>query len=105
MSRLCLLGVHCISPASNILPCIPCSAAITLDGRQIGVMGELHPRLLQQYGLPGAPIMAELDPAAVLNRPLLQAATQSKFQPVRRDIAVVVDEVYTSANAAGLARA
>lgn len=68
------------------------SAAITLDGRQIGVMGELHPRLLQQYGLPGAPIMAELDLAAVLNRPLLQAATQSKFQPVRRDIAVVVDE-------------
>src|SRR5262249_22503631 len=40
-------------------------AAVTLDGRIIGHVGELHPRWRQEYELPSAPVVFELDLAAV----------------------------------------
>src|SRR5690606_24495003 len=41
------------------------SAAILLDGRQVGVIGELHPRWQQKYDLPLAPVFFEADAAAL----------------------------------------
>ncbi|HEX7684428.1 MAG TPA: phenylalanine--tRNA ligase subunit beta [Trinickia sp.] len=68
------------------------SARIELDGKPVGWIGELHPRWMQQYDLPHAPILFELDADALMERALAQPAEVSKYPPVRRDIAVVVDQ-------------
>lgn len=67
-------------------------ARIELDGRAVGWIGELHPRLMQQYELPHAPVMFEIDADALIARALPVPSDVSKFPPVRRDIAVVVDQ-------------
>ncbi|MGZ9059220.1 MAG: phenylalanine--tRNA ligase subunit beta, partial [Burkholderiaceae bacterium] len=66
------------------------SAMIEIDGRRVGMMGELHPRLQQHYELPKSPIVFELDLAPLLARPLPRHGELSKFHPVRRDISVTV---------------
>jgi phenylalanyl-tRNA synthetase beta chain len=68
------------------------SARIELDGRVVGWIGELHPRWMQQYDLPHAPILFEIDADALTSRALPAPAEVSKYPPVRRDIAVVVDQ-------------
>ena len=68
------------------------SARLELDGAAIGWLGELHPRWQQKYDLPAAPIVFELEAEALLERPLPIYEPVSRFQPVRRDIAIVVDE-------------
>ena len=70
-------------------------AQVQLDGRVIGVVGELHPRWRQQWELPQAPVLFELDLDAVLQHPLPQARPVPRQQPVERDIAVVVKEAVT----------
>ncbi|RQR30697.1 phenylalanine--tRNA ligase subunit beta [Burkholderia sp. Bp9142] len=68
------------------------SARIEVDGRAAGWIGELHPRLMQKYELPHAPVMFEIDADALIARALPAPTDVSKFPPVRRDIAVVVDQ-------------
>ncbi|MDN7675544.1 phenylalanine--tRNA ligase subunit beta [Burkholderia oklahomensis] len=68
------------------------SARIEVDGRAVGWIGELHPRLMQKYELPHAPVMFEIDADALVARTLPVPSEVSKFPPVRRDIAVVVDQ-------------
>ncbi|WP_175752677.1 phenylalanine--tRNA ligase subunit beta [Burkholderia anthina] len=68
------------------------SAHIEIDGRLVGWIGELHPRLMQKYELPHAPVMFEIDADALIARALPAPTDVSKFPPVRRDIAVVVDQ-------------
>ncbi|HDR9487297.1 TPA: phenylalanine--tRNA ligase subunit beta [Burkholderia aenigmatica] len=68
------------------------SARIEVDGRVVGWIGELHPRLMQKYELPHAPVMFEVDADALIARALPAPTDVSKFPPVRRDIAVVVDQ-------------
>ncbi|VWC70456.1 phenylalanine--tRNA ligase subunit beta [Burkholderia lata] len=68
------------------------SARIEVDGRAVGWIGELHPRLMQKYELPHAPVMFEVDTDALIARTLPAPTDVSKFPPVRRDIAVVVDQ-------------
>jgi phenylalanyl-tRNA synthetase beta chain len=72
-------------------------AAIELDGRAIGVVGELHPRWRQAYELPGAPVLFELDTEALLERALPAYAGLPRQQPAWRDIAVIADERVTHA--------
>ncbi len=69
------------------------SAAIHADDRIIGVIGELHPLWQQKYGLPYAPIMFEIDLDAISRAPVPAFRTTSRMQSVRRDIALVVDEM------------
>ena len=68
------------------------SARIEIDGRKVGWIGELHPRWLQKYDLPQAPILFEIEADALIERSLPVPSEVSKFPPVRRDIAVVVDQ-------------
>ncbi|WP_206999005.1 phenylalanine--tRNA ligase subunit beta [Trinickia mobilis] len=68
------------------------SASIELDGRAVGWLGEMHPRWMQKYDLPNAPILFEIDADALIERSLPTPSEVSKFPPVRRDIAVVVDQ-------------
>ncbi len=67
-------------------------AKVWVNGKEIGVIGELHPRWKQGYELPQAPVLFELDLAAVMQRDLPAAKTIAKFQEVERDIAVIVRE-------------
>ena len=67
-------------------------AEIFLAGQLVGVIGELHPQWVQQYDLPSAPVVFELEYAVVEAQRHVKAAPVSKFQPVRRDLALVVDE-------------
>jgi phenylalanyl-tRNA synthetase beta chain len=68
------------------------SARIEVDGRAVGWIGELHPRWMQKYDLPHAPIVFEIEAEALMQRALPSPTEVSKFPPVRRDIALVVDQ-------------
>ncbi|MDO5653104.1 MAG: phenylalanine--tRNA ligase subunit beta [Brachymonas sp.] len=67
-------------------------ARISVGGKPIGFIGELHPQWRQSWELPKAPVLFELDFDAVLHRPLPRHASLSKFQPVERDVAVIVKD-------------
>lgn len=68
------------------------SARIEVAGRAVGWIGELHPRWLQTYDLPHAPILFEIEAEALMERALPVPSEVSKFPPVRRDIAIVVNQ-------------
>ena len=72
-------------------------ASVSVDGKAIGFVGELHPQWRQGYELAQAPLLFELDLDAVLQRPVPVFAAVSKLQPVERDIAVIVPESATHA--------
>ena len=81
-------------------------AKIRIGGEAVGFIGELHPKWLQKYELPQAPVVFELDMAAMLNAQKTRYRPVSKFQPVRRDLAFVLPETVPYAElAAALARA
>ncbi len=65
-------------------------ANIELDGRVVGFIGELHPRWLQKYDLPQAPVLFEVDAAALTERVVPSYTEISKFPGVTRDLALVV---------------
>ena len=67
-------------------------AKVMVNDKDIGVIGELHPRWKQGYELPQAPVLFELDLAAVTQRDLPVAQPIAKLQDVERDIAVIVRE-------------
>lgn len=68
------------------------SARILLDGKAIGWIGELHPQWQQQYDLPLSVVWFEVELAALMAARVPSASEVSKLPPVRRDLAVVVDE-------------
>jgi phenylalanyl-tRNA synthetase beta chain len=66
------------------------SARVLLDGCDIGVIGELHPRWQQKYELPGAAVLFEIDAAVLQQQKLPVHQEISKFPSVIRDLALVV---------------
>jgi len=64
-------------------------ARIEIDGAAVGFIGELHPRWRQAYELPQAPVLFELDLAALLERRLPQPMPLPRQQSVWRDLAVI----------------
>jgi phenylalanyl-tRNA synthetase beta chain len=67
------------------------SAELWADGRAIGWIGTLHPRLVQAFDLAAAPVLFELDSSVLAQRTLPRHATPSRFPQVRRDLAFVLD--------------
>jgi phenylalanyl-tRNA synthetase beta chain len=72
-------------------------ASVSVGGKPVGFVGELHPQWRQSYDLAQAPILFELELDAVLQRPVPEFKPVSKLQPVERDIAVIVAESVTHA--------
>jgi phenylalanyl-tRNA synthetase beta chain len=72
------------------------AARIFLDGHPIGWSGALHPRWQQKYDLPLAPVMFELDVQRLQLLPVPSYHEISRFPPLRRDLALVVDEEVTA---------
>lgn len=68
------------------------SARVLLDGQPIGWIGEIHPQWQQRYDLPLPTVWFEVEMTALLAGQSPRATDVSKFQPVRRDLAVEVDE-------------
>ena len=66
-------------------------AQLVQNGQKIGWLGALHPRLVQELGLPAAPLLFELDLEGVTKLPLPRHASISRYPFVRRDLAFVMD--------------
>ena len=65
-------------------------ATVEVDGKSVGFIGELHPRWLQKYDLPQAPVLFEVDAAALQERVVPRYSEISKFPGATRDLALVV---------------
>jgi phenylalanyl-tRNA synthetase beta chain len=67
--------------------------AIVIAGNQLGVVGELHPKVLQAFEIPEAAYLFEIDLTALLPFTLGHKMFQPipRFPTIVRDIALVVD--------------
>lgn len=74
------------------------SADVYAGEQYVGVLGELHPKWKQSYGLVTSPVLFELDLAAVLARDVPSGRAVPKVPFVQRDLAVVVQESVTHAS-------
>jgi len=78
------------------LPCLHPgrTACVRRAGQAVGWIGELHPRLVRELGFTQAPVLFELDVAA-LRVSVPQGREISRFPQVRRDLALVLPENVT----------
>ena len=67
------------------------AAQILIDDQPIGWLGELHPRWQKKYGLQKNTMLFEMELGSLMPIPLPAVKEISKFPPVRRDIAIIVD--------------
>ena len=67
-------------------------ARVVLAGRVVGHVGELHPRWRQQWDLPQAPVLFELEWSALTHQSVPVFQGVARQQAVERDIALVVAE-------------
>lgn len=75
-------------------------AAIEYRGQQIGMIGELHPRVAEHFEIECRVAVAEIDLrifAETFNESW-STSIVSRFQPIRQDFAIVVDEPVTAAD-------
>ncbi|UEA17435.1 phenylalanine--tRNA ligase subunit beta [Pasteurella canis] len=73
------------------------SAAIILDGKEIGFIGTVHPNIAKQLGLNGRTIVFEILWSAIATRHVVHAKEISRFPANRRDLALVVaDDIAAS---------
>jgi len=70
-------------------------ARVLVDGVDVGVVGELHPKWRQSYDLPQAPVLFELDAQVLVQRVVPVSQPVPRMQSVFRDLAVVVDDQVT----------
>ena len=72
------------------------SAAIMVDGKEVGVIGTVHAELERKFGLNGRTIVFEIEWSAINTKVIPEAVQLSKFPSNRRDIALVVKEEIAS---------
>ncbi|MGB2833822.1 MAG: phenylalanine--tRNA ligase subunit beta [Methylotenera sp.] len=68
------------------------TARILKEGKAIGWLGKLHPKWQQHHNLTKGTYLFELDLEAICNRQIPSYQEVSKLLPIRRDLAVVLDE-------------
>ncbi len=73
------------------------SARVLLDGQPIGVLGELHPRWVQKYELPQAPLLFELEVEALQRQLLPTPRSVPRTPQVLRDLAFVLQSPVAAA--------
>jgi phenylalanyl-tRNA synthetase beta chain len=104
------LGVAAaFEPAGRSIPWLhPRTSArlVAAGGADLGVLGELHPRVAAAFELPRGVLAAELDAAALLAAARLVPGYRPipRLPAVLRDLAVVVDEAVAAAAVAALVR-
>ena len=72
------------------------SAALRMEGRDIGWIGALHPRLQRELDLAQAALVFEIDLASLREGQGPSFQEVSRFPSLRRDLALVVDESVTA---------
>jgi len=82
--------------ADNAIPYLHSglSARISVKGRQVGVAGEIHPHVLDNFGISKKIFVFEIDFGKIIDygvRDEKKAKSLPKFPPVYRDIALVID--------------
>lgn len=89
-----LVGASDVAFEPAQLPCLHPgrSARILRSGRAVGWIGQLHPQLIRELDLAGAPVLFELDVEQALAVSYPPFAAPSRYPVVRRDLAVVVTE-------------
>ncbi|MFO1283429.1 MAG: phenylalanine--tRNA ligase subunit beta [Burkholderiales bacterium] len=70
------------------------AASVSIDGRESGWIGELHPRLVRGFELAQPPVVFELDFDSLATRPVPKGRPVSRQPVVRRDLALkLADDV------------
>ncbi|MBN2883275.1 MAG: phenylalanine--tRNA ligase subunit beta [Clostridia bacterium] len=82
-------------------------AAVTVDGKSIGTIGQVHPEIADNFEIPGDTVLCEMDIDAIyglanLNR---KYSELPRYPSVSRDIAVVVDDEVSAGNIIKLIKA
>jgi phenylalanyl-tRNA synthetase beta chain len=72
------------------------SAQIYCSEQAVGWIGELHPHWQQQYDMPQSAVWFEVEAGALTQAAVPRMSEIAKFLPVRRDLAVLVDEAVTA---------
>jgi phenylalanyl-tRNA synthetase beta chain len=77
------------------------AASVSVGGKAVGTLGELHPLVREAFGLPDqAVLVAEIDLSTLL--PLVPAGHEvreiSRYEAIYQDVAVVVDEATQAAD-------
>lgn len=72
------------------------SAAIHHENKYLGVLGALHPRLIESWDLIAPIYVFELQLADLLNPQIPTWREISKYPSIRRDLALVIDENITA---------
>ena len=76
-------------------------ASVSIEGEEVGVMGQVHPAVAKNYGIDAEVYCCEISFTKLLNH-LLPDATYSplpKYPTVTRDLALICDEEITVAQA------
>ncbi|HKL93904.1 MAG TPA: phenylalanine--tRNA ligase subunit beta, partial [Clostridia bacterium] len=70
------------------------SAKIMINGEQVGIMGEVHPDVIENYGISQRVYVADIlaEKLFELQKTQIHCAELSRFPSVQRDLAVVVDD-------------
>jgi len=70
------------------------SAAVSIQGRRIGLIGQVHPKLLESLEINARPVMCELEfePMLEFSKAVMRYEGISRYPAVYRDLALVVDE-------------
>ena len=70
------------------------AASVVLDGKPIGMIGELHPQWVQKYELANlgnlAPVVCEIELEALTSQPIPRYRETSRYPSVVRDLALLV---------------
>ncbi len=72
-------------------------ARVMLQGKPVGVIGELHPRWVQKYALPHPAVVFELDVLPLQRQDMPQARALPRTPMVSRDLAFVLGGEQTAA--------
>jgi phenylalanyl-tRNA synthetase beta chain len=71
------------------------AAALIVDGKEVGVLGEIHPLVAEAFELGEYPVVAaecDLEALLAIAPPAHAITPVSRFEAVYQDIAVIVDE-------------
>jgi phenylalanyl-tRNA synthetase beta chain len=68
------------------------TAHISVNGKRVGCLGVLHPAQVKRLGLAHAPVMFEIEMAALSESQVPEFEQVSKFPAIRRDLALIVEK-------------
>ena len=71
------------------------TASVSLNGKVLGIVGRLHPKLARQLDLPKPLFLADLKLDPLLRGQVTAFKAISRYPKVTRDLAVVVDDMVT----------